>query len=287
MLSKGSIALIGDTGSGKTTQVGELAEAVRKELGLTTHLATADRGGLDPLEHLVELGVISVDSFHAHQDLDPIVWVNHITSGERYEGGKWVKVDRDKTGLWVFESGTSMGEECLTKLQHDAAKGVAIGGKSSFNVSVGDVKVASNTETHYGLVQGFLRDMIWKSQSLPGLVLWTFRLLRGEDEERSQKLGLLIAGRSLAMIAPSWFRFTFRIDGVPQVGAPARHVLYLQEHTDGSIAGFGNARVPLAGFGELGAKVEPASLPEALRRVEAAKQRAKEESAKRLGIALK
>jgi energy-coupling factor transporter ATP-binding protein EcfA2 len=285
MLKSASIALIGDTGSGKTTQAGETAEYVKAETGLDTIYFGADRGGLDPIEHLLDLGVVT--HYPMPAGIDPFVWANHVTLGERFDEGtkRWEPIDRTKIGLWIFESGTSLGEECMNQLAKDQASGKSVGGKSSFNVQVGDVKVASNTETHFGLVQTFLRDRIWESQRLPGIVMWTFRLRRGEDTDRTEKLGVLLAGGALSMLVPSWFRYTFRIDGVPGMnGSPARHVLYLQEHTDGRLSSFGNARVPLAGFSDLGAVIEPASVPEALRRIERAKQKAREETARRLGL---
>lgn len=284
MITNASIALIGDTEAGKTTQVGQLAKAVRKATGKNTVLYRCDRGGTDAIQHLIDLEVIKEVPFDSSGDI--FVWLNHVSQGEEPDGkGGWKRIDRDKIGLWVFESGTSAAEESLTNLARQAGEGVQIGGKSSYKVQLGDgSKLASNTETHFGVVQSELRSKIWLSQALPGIVMWTFALDRKEDVKGDTRLGPMLAGHALTTMIPRWFRYTFRIDSIPVQDAKPRHVLYLTSHTNGVLGGYGNARVPLEGFDELEAVIEPADLPRALNRVEELRQKAAEMTRQELGL---
>lgn len=288
MLTNGSIALIGETGAGKTTQIGQLAKAIKKLTGKDTVLATCDRGGQDTIEHLIDLDVIKRERFSFAPDDDIHVWINHVAQGETFDAERklWVnRTNKDGIGLWVFESGSSMGEECLNKLARDQAEGKSIGGKSSFNVQLGDGKrIASNTESHYGVIQTFLREKIWQSQQLPGIVLWTFALDKDENTSGQVMLGPRLAGHAMTTMIPRWFRYTFRIDAVPQQEAAPKHVLYLQAHTNGQLSSYGNARVPLEGYNDLPLTIEPASLPEALERIQALRDKAKELTREELGL---
>lgn len=131
-------------------------------------------------------------------------------------------------------------------------------GKETLNVSI-------NNEAHYGLVQQFMLDAIWKSTWLTrkGLdVLWTFSVHRGEEQDRTPILGPKLAGKALTAAIPKWFTYTFRIASVPVMGEePPKHVLYTTEHSELAGLGhsFGNSRVPL-GVDPIPAIIDPASL---------------------------
>lgn len=271
-----TIELIGDSGAGKTTQAGELAKYVKKTRGKDTILHTSDRGGYDSISPMERRGFLTVDSLK--QADDPWIWINDAVSGRH---------TTDKTGLEIFDSGTSMSDILLTACAQSEFQ-VGQQKTQKFTVNRKNLKpgesagqsltVSINNEAHYGVVQGFMLDAIRKSTWLieSGVdVLWTFSLFRGEGQDRTPILGPKLAGKALTPFLPKEFRYTFRISSIPQEGTAPVHRLYLTEHPELAGLGhsFGNARYPL-GVTPLPAFIEPASLSAALTLIEAGQREA-------------
>ena len=283
MITKGTIALAGESGSGKTTQIGELAKAVKRETGLNTFLATNESGGYDSIEHLEDLGILTVEKWDGESDI--FTWINHVASGERRINGAWQKLDKTQYGLWAFDSGSAWGEEGLKKLSSDAAAGKNIGGAPGFKVQLGDgSSIASNNLAQYGLVQTFVKQRISQAQRLPGLMLMTFTLKASDDATQGQMAGFEVAGGALANRLPALFRYTFRIKQEHIYNDKPKHILYMQGHTDGRLGGYANARVPLSSYADLNISIDPADLPKALDEVQAIKLAALEKDRAELGI---
>lgn len=258
------IALYGDTGSGKTTQAGEYAKFVYKERKQKTVLNTADMGGYRTLLPHTKLGIVAPNQFQPEKD-DPWIWLDEAVSGSNFDSS---------IGCAVFDSGTSISEALLTACSH---ANFQIGQQKTQKFVVTreekSLSVAINNEAHYGVVQSFMLDAIWKSTwlSRKGIdVLWTFSVHRGEEQDRTPILGPKLAGKALTAAIPKWFEYTFRLASVPQDGAPPKHVLYLTEHSELAGLGhsFGNARYPIDAVTPLPATVEPASIIEAIRLIE-------------------
>jgi hypothetical protein len=273
-----TIELIGDSGSGKTTQAGELAKYVKKTRGLNTLIHSCDRGGYDSLAPLIRRGVVIVNELR--EDEDPWMWVNSAVSGSQ----------RDDIGLEVFDSGTSMGDILLHACSHADFQ---IGQQRTQKFTVSNKKgqqltVAINNEAHYGVVQGFMLDAIRKSTWLINRgrdVLWTFALLRGESQDRTPILGPKLCGKALTPFLPKEFRYTFRLDVEVKEGASPDHVLYTTAQPDlaGMGHSFGNIRSPL-GVEPPPAVVRPASLITVFEEVERAQREADEQLDKELGL---
>ena len=163
-----TVAIYADTGGGKTTQIGELVKFIYKTEGLKGLLIAADLGGHETLRPHERVGILDVLSIGEKDD--PFVWINEATSG------KLIKKD---TGLIAFDSGTSISEALLNAIVKDPGQ---IGQQKTQKFRVGaerDLVVGSNNESHYGLVQGFMLDQIWRSTWLikQGIdVIWTFGL---------------------------------------------------------------------------------------------------------------
>lgn len=263
-----AIALFGDSGSGKTTQGGEYAKWVRKRRQQSTVLYTSDLGGYDSIGSLVRADVVKPIELEG----DPWVWVDNAANGVGMP---------DSCGLAIYDSGTSMAEALLSACKHSP---VQIGQQKTqrFSVTQGKqaLNVSINNEAHYGVVQGFLLDAIWKSTQLTrrGVdVLWTFSVHRGEEQDRTPILGPKLAGKALTAAIPKWFTFTFRIVSLPQDGAVPVHRLYLTEYPDLAGLGhsFGNARYPL-GVKPLPPYIEPADIAGALDLIEEGQKEADE-----------
>lgn len=274
-----SIALYGDSGSGKTTQGGELAKAHYKRHKKRTLYHAADYGGHGSIEPLVEVGIIDVNTIKP--DTDPWIWLNQAASGHGLT---------EEHGLVIFDSATSSAEALLNA----AAKSPQQVGQQKtqkFKVSgpSGNLVVGLNNEAHYGLVQTFMLDEIWRSTWLTerGVdVLWTFGTHRGESVEAEPIVGPKLAGKALTAAIPKWFNNTFRIVQIPVMGSAPRHVLYLQAqpgHT-GSAVSFGNSRYPIDATTELPAAIEPASLDRALQLIDAGRGEAVDNLRAELGL---
>lgn len=262
-MAQRTIAVYGDTGSGKTTLGGELAKDNFKQNRTRTILHAADMGGFESIKPLVRLGVVEVDT--PSRDTDPWTWINTAVSTP----------PPADVGLVLFDSATSMGEMLLSYIANSDMKvGAQNTQKFAVNKGKNALMVGANNMNHYGVVQTFLLDMMWKStwMSKDGPdVLWTFSTDRAEDALDNRLVGPKLAGHALTAAIPKWFNYTFRVASIPVVDSAPRHVLYLQEQLDGlggSVMGFGNARYSLDATTPLPLSVEPASLVEALRLIE-------------------
>jgi hypothetical protein len=274
-----TIALYAESGCGKTTQAGEYAKFVRKSRGQSCVLNTSDLGGYDSISPLVRLGVVAPNQFSPGQD-DPWIWIDDAVSGKNCS---------ESTGLAVFDSGTSMGEALLTACSHSDFQ---IGQQKTqrFGVTRGarSLNVSINNEAHYGVVQGFLLDAIWKSTWLTrkGIdVIWTFSVHRGEEQDRTPILGPKLAGKALTAAIPKWFNYTFRLDTETREGDVPEHVLYttVQPELAGLGHSFGNIRSPL-GVTPPPAVIRPASIIKAMEEIERAQTEADEMTKTELGL---
>lgn len=283
--------MYGRTNSGKTAQIGELAEHVMKTEGKKTRLYTADRGGLDTIAPYIEEGIIEPYEIGDH---NPWHFLHHACSGHiKDTTGKWVQGDNSGIGMFAFESLRSFAEALMEDMKNQAAAGVNIGGGSniSFQVKEGTdaLKVSGSNMAHFGVAQSRMTEEVWKSQKLnASYIVWTSSVSKDDDTMASGKvLGPDVVGKALTGEVPRWFNYTFRIDVVPaQMGQPEKHILYMGNHIDvgaGGAAGLGNIRMPLGTKLEKNT-IEPASVVKALEIIEAARRSAREDIRKRLSV---
>lgn len=274
-------ALFAESGAGKTTQAGEAAKDKFKRERKRTIYCGMDMGGYDSLLPLVDLGIIEPVEYRPDQGDDPWEYLDAAVAGEHL---------KEDSGLIVFDSATSAGEALLSYCAKQGAKGIKIGTQPAPKLSVGTgLVVGANTESHYGLVQTFLLDTIWKSTWLSrrGVdVLWTFAVHRGESATDAPILGPKMAGKALTAQIPKWFKYTFFIDVKPSPDGPPRHVLYTQPaaQLNGMGFSFANPRYPLDASTPLPLEIEPASLSAAYGLIEAGHAEAKSSLETELGL---
>lgn len=290
-LRKRTILLYGRTRSGKTSQIGELAEALYKKDKSTTRIYTGDKGGLGPIQLYVDLGIISVVE---QADTDPwIFWNKAVRGSVRDLNNKWVPGVDPKVGMYAFESMTAFADSLMADMAIKAANNVNIGGGAniSFQVS-GDgesLKVSGSNMAHYGVAQSRITEEVWQSQKLPAsYILWTASASKDDDREAAGKvLGPAVCGKALTSEVPRWFNLTFRIDALPsQGGKPERHILYLGNHLDvgaGNAVGLGNTRTPLDAP-PIPTTIEPASLVKALELIDGGNAAALAAIKRRVGL---
>lgn len=291
--SKTTILLYGRTNSGKSAQIGELAEHVFSTTGRITRLYTADRGGVATIKPYIDLGIVDLVSI---EDSNPWIFLNKATKGlVRGAGGKWVRDDRP-IGLYAFEGMRSFAEELMNDLAQQTAQGKSIGGGSNITFTISDggenLKVSGNNQAHFGVVQNRMTDEIWASQKLDApFIVWTSSVSKDDDLQASGKiLGPDVIGKALTTETPRWFDLTMRLDVIPaQMGKPERHVLYLGSHVDvnaGNTAALGNIRLPLDAGGIGLNVIEPASIVKALDQLKGGGEKATEAIKRRLGSKL-
>lgn len=291
-----TILLYGRTGSGKSTQVGRLAEEVFVTTAKTTRLATSDSGGYDTILPYIELGLIEVVPI---LESDPWIFLNRVVRGYvRDDKGKWV-LDAKKNanvGMYAFESAHSIAKLLKLDMERKAASGINIGGDTNTtfqatgegeNLKIGTTKGFQK----FSIPQSRVWEEILASHKLDAqYVLWTAGLNKGEDDVNTAKVvGPDVIGNALTPTLPMDFNYTFRIDVLPAgAGKPERHVLYLGTHQDmnaGNATAVGNIRRPLDAPPLKETVVEPADLVKALKAVrDDAKEAAKEVIKKRVGI---
>lgn len=266
-----SLMLYADTGGGKTAQLGEAAEHVAVTQGKQTLIYTMDRGGIETVRPHIDAKVVLVESLlHG----DPWVNIHAATQGKTFDADKklWVPRDLSKIGLICYEGFASMAETTRLDMTKQNAANAGVGGKSSFTFKRGtgadQFSISSNTMVDYMVVQGFLTEQAWQSQALGKPIIWTTHIRRDTDEENNAPvIGPSVAGGALTTIVPRWFTYTFRLEAVPQMNARPKHLLYIEEHLDTGLKGFGNSRIPLASVAGFKSVIEPASIIGAMEQI--------------------
>ena len=290
-----TILLYGRTGSGKSTQIGVLAEHVFKTTGKKTRLYTADKGGADSITPYVTLGVIEPVEIG---ESSPWIFLNKACKGfTRDDKGKWVldQAKNDTIGFYAFESISGIGELIKLDMEQKAATGTNIGGGGNISFLVsGDgesLKIGGSNMAMYGVAQSRLKEEIWSSQKLNAeYVMWTTGVSKDDDGVSAGKIiGPDAIGKALTGELPKWFNYTMRQDVLPaQGGKPQRHIIYLGSHMDvnaGNAASLGNIRRPLDAPPLAQMTVEPADIVKALQLVRDESQKvAVEVIRKRLGM---
>ena len=278
--------LVGDTGSGKTTQFGEVVEVMALETGLPAVLFRADKGGNLPIKPHIDAGLIVEYAYDWR--IDPWIWISHAIRGEAFifddpestdaeASGKWVKVTKDKC-LAGYEGLTAFSELLMMELGRIGAEQpqLAVGGEAAWQYETSfageELKIGGSTQSHYGLVQLRIMSEVWKAD--PGVPsIWTAILARATDATGAGGiLGAMTTGKAQAGIVARWFDYTFRLNTQPQETGDARHILYLDTHLDKQARGvkvIANARMPLKGGDThpVDLKIEPADLVLALRQL--------------------
>lgn len=296
MSKKRTIMMYGRTRSGKTSQVGELAEFGKATTGLKSLVYTIDKGGIGPIQPYVDMGVIEIVAQTnpvTNEETDPFLFLSKASRGEvRDEKNKWVKADLTKYFMVAIESFTGFSDALMNNLATKASEGINIGGGSAVSFSVTSdgetLKVGGSNMAHYGIVQSRMLDEFWRSQKLNvPYIVWTASASKEEDQNAGGKvIGPAGPGKALTPELPRHCDLCFRIDCLPaQAGKPERHVIYLGNSVDlnaGNAVSLGNTRVPMGA--ELPATVEPASIVKVLQLIEEAEKKAKDVIQKRLAL---
>lgn len=277
------IQLIGLTGSGKTTLIGEWAEYLFEQTRQRTLLHVIDRGGLKSVEHLVGRNILV--PIYYPEDRDPFLWIDRAVQGLIPIRGKWVPIPRElNIGTIAIDSATGVGEEYKRRIQESQRGGSPIGPAAyKFTISETLTKpdgtedeqyslvVGTTDKSHFGIMQDRIVGAMWQSMRLPYHIIWTANLRRvdQDDETKAPVLGADLSGKALVGVSPRWFNYTFYVATKSVLNAPNEHRLYIEAHLDqdmGIAQIVGNGRIPLAGSDKVGVPsyINPASLVRAV-----------------------
>jgi hypothetical protein len=302
-----TILLVGQTGSGKTTQLGMLAEEVFLQSGGQKILRYygADPGGHRSIKPYVNLGLVKpVNLMKTNPWAYEWACDGKMPDPTDPDGckKKWVVDEEEdaRTGAYAFESLTSFGAGLMGNMSARAAIGDNVGGEkiivahgnSAVQGGADGISAGGNNRSHYGLAQGRIRDMVYRTHRLPGIIAWTALDSTGEDKEGGQMIvGPKVAGKALIEEVPSWFTYTLHMVVEVPDGEKPRHKMYLMHHRDESAPGalaLANIRQPLDAMDEDGDGlpqfIEPASIKELFRLLEDAETKATEKLRARLGL---
>lgn len=309
VVSDNTILLYGASGSGKSTQIGELAELVyqRSNGQQIVRLYTADGGGYKTLQPHINLGLIEVVDLRGANPW-MLQWTTEgklpISDNPADREKKWiVNAERNaRVGGWVFEGFTSFGLAMLGDLAQRAGCGEKIGQDAPIKlqgnaqlagmktIGADGITIGSNSPAHFGVVQSRLQALAFISFQLPGIVCWTALDQRGSDaESMAAVVGPDLMGKAKTAQAPQWFVWSFHLVHTPQEGSKAaEHRMYLTGHKDSTTPGaiaLANNRMPLrAVLTEKERVISPTSLKRAFEVLEGAEQNATTALAKELGI---
>lgn len=275
MQSKRTILLYGRTRSGKTSQLGELAEYVYKTTGKKTRVYTIDKGGYDVLKPYIDLNIIEVIEALS---TSPWIFMDKAVNGYvRDTLGKWIKGNDTEIGMYAFEGLTPFGDALMNDMAKKAGLGTNIGGGANISfkeTSDGEtLNISGSNMAHYGVAQSRITDAVWQSQKLDApYILWTASASKDDDINAGGKvIGPAMVGKALTAEIPRWFQYTFRLDASPaQLGKKEEHILYLGNNVDlgaGNAVGLGNTRA-FMDADPLPQSITPASVVKAIELIE-------------------
>jgi hypothetical protein len=174
-----TLLIYGETGTYKTTQVGEVAAWVYKKTGKITRLVNADGGGTDAIQPLIEAGII--DEFQISSSSTPWGTLRKLSKG--YWKSKQtlaMTTDWDKVGAYAVESLTSIS---LLAMRHTVEKKYRFSEDVVGGFTEDQEFFGAPSRSHYNAVQNLIYGLLAWFPSLPiQMVVFTALEGKGEDD---------------------------------------------------------------------------------------------------------
>lgn len=253
--------LYGESGTTKTSRLGDIAEYLFKRYGKRSRLITADTGGWEVIEDLVRTddnpdGIIDAFALVQHR-------TNLYETMQKLCLGFWPEDPRDpqsrllpptQNGLKEFsgvfyEGLTSWCDIAMntnvTDLEH--VRVPRSEAEKENLIESGEFKRRFSSQTDYGSIQEFIAACVRDSGMLPmAKVVWTALEQKGEDDQKKPVLGPDIIGRKATGKCGPWFGNLIHIDLVPVnvevpdpinpakkiVVAKPKPIMFLRSHID-------------------------------------------------------
>lgn len=234
----------GATKTTKTSQIGRAAQYFFRKTGKPLLLYSADNGGWDPIESLVEAGQVVAVSVrhlpHAPEAIDKLSqgWTfNEATK-------KWQSPDPK---FWshfssvAFEGLASIGE---WSMDYFSMSGLKLGMSQSFTkVKIGETEYSGLGQDHYGYVQGHLLRCVVNSARLPvERVIWTSLETKTKDSISGEPMiGPSLVGNKKVDRAGQYFGNMIHLDLLEEskvdektkaIMVTTKPVMFLRHHQD-------------------------------------------------------
>lgn len=238
--------IVGATGSGKTINIGRVADYVLLKYGKLTRMASTDPSGAGPLEGEVRAGKIEFWAVHA--------WKNKIEAMYKSTKGYWpLRADDPESplvppdaGTWevygfgAYEGLTSYGDTILDDLRANKA---SLSQDPSYGWKQGDFETSGANQSYFGMMQDTLKLWVVNTHLLGyERVLWTALESKAKDRDGNVVYGPLIGGKQATGRAGQWFVNFVHMDIIPgeirvdpltkQNILDIKHVLFLKTHID-------------------------------------------------------
>jgi hypothetical protein len=215
-----SILIYGESGTTKTTNVGEFAKfiyqytAKKYGKGRTTRLITADGGGYRPIQPYIDAGIID-PPIHLNAIPDPLGSLKAMEEGrwptpdpknpkKLLPPKTWPITDYDGEGIggMAIEGMTSICDVFMGLLTD---KGPNLNNDASYAFMDGGYTFHGSSRTYYGAVQNFIQKAIAGFNKLPvERVLWTALEVQTEDAAKERIIGPALAGKARTAQVPQW-----------------------------------------------------------------------------------
>jgi|SRR5581483_6116680 len=238
--------IYGVSGTYKTSQIGRAALWYYKRTGKKSRLITADPGGFEPIQALIDEGILDV--WVILQEEFFIEAATHACQGRwpKEVNGKRVFVmttPEEWNGIAMvgIEGLTSIGDGIIKRLRDTRAK---LGQDPSYTFNDGAAQFAGSNPSYYGFAQDNIRDLVKSSSMLPcDKIIWTALEGKGEEEGGSHAptFGPSIAGKKSIGKAGQWFGNMIHMEMLSKSEKDAatgmlsrkdRVVMYLRPHND-------------------------------------------------------
>lgn len=218
--------LYGESGVGKTENLGLAAKYVWEKFGKTSRLVSADGGGWKCLQPYIDLGIIEPLSINAVKT--PLKIMFALVRGywpEERDGRKVYVPLNEKVlegsdgkpgvGGMMFEGMTSWADAIMMNLLRRKDIHIPETPKESF-VKDGEDYWGFSGRAHFGFVQNRVQEIISIANGLPfEKIVWTALEERGTDPETGEPCyGPKIIGKASTGKSPSWFGDCIHLEAI-------------------------------------------------------------------------
>jgi hypothetical protein len=205
--------MFGDTGSGKTTALGEAAQYLYKMTGGKTGRAVyTDVGGWKPIQGMVDAGIIEPYNIIGEPNMPKLLhklaqgyWPTRLEGGLRPPDVKLIRSPAEtwnQIGFYLYEGITS-SSELLMKFLRDTQQPIGGDAVGKFTIKADpifgeEMLFCSNNMKHYDWVQGEMLVVLAELSSLPvAKVIITAHEATGQDNDTKDPIrGAAFVGKA-------------------------------------------------------------------------------------------
>ena len=226
------ICLYGDSGFGKTTQLGIFAKWLYARTGKPVRVISAEDSSKSILEPLINVGV--VDYYNLTKVKDPVAELRDLAAGKWPVDGTWQPYIPGSHSGYGLDGLSSIAES----LMEDARENHRfLQGQTQNVYTIGGHKVSAATQQGYGFVQDEMIRAVRAFASLDGVqrVMWTAHEVKSEDADHLNLRGPAIVGKAKTPAVQKYFGMVLHLDGITDASQKTTRQLWFTRHLDPKI----------------------------------------------------